>query len=157
MQIAGAARPDRSRPACILRAPRGSVGAGSRHWDLAKSTPIQDTRPPMNHYAHFLKSFGVPEEFVERMVAFRVKDHYYWALEKQGETCVVHCAYDKNNIYDGKDETLCEKIVTSQGLVFRDTELGQTVIMQRYVCPFDEEDIVYVATSLRDLRCVYLR
>ncbi|MBT3289902.1 MAG: hypothetical protein HN380_21340, partial [Victivallales bacterium] len=50
-----------------------------------------------------------------------------------------------------------EKIVTSQGLVFRDTELGQTVIMQRYVCPFDEEDIVYVATSLRDLRCVYLR
>jgi hypothetical protein len=111
----------------------------------------------MNHYAHFLKSFGVPEEFVERMVAFRVKGPYYWALEKQGEMCVVHCAYDKNNIYDGKDETLCEKIVVSQGLVFRDKELGQTVIMQRYVCPFDEENIVYVATSLRDLRCVYLR
>lgn len=111
----------------------------------------------MNHYAHFLKSFGVPEEIVDRMVAFRVKDHYYWAVETRGEMCLVYCAYDKNHIYDGKDETLCEKMITSQTLLFRDQELGQTVVMQEYHSPYDEEDVVYVATSLRDLRCVYMR
>lgn len=111
----------------------------------------------MNHYANFLKSFGVPERIVGRMAAFRVKDHYYWALERRGEMCLVYCAYDKNHIYDGKDETLCEKIITRQDLVFRDKELGQTVVMQEYRSPYDEEDVIYVATSLRDLRCVYLR
>ena len=111
----------------------------------------------MNHYAHFLKSFGVPEEIVDRMVAFRVKDHYYWAVETRGELCLVYCAYDKNHLYDGKDETLCEKMITSQTLIFRDQELAQTVVMQEYHSPHDEEDVVYVATSLRDLRCVYMR
>ncbi|MCK5802872.1 MAG: hypothetical protein KAI66_08570 [Lentisphaeria bacterium] len=109
----------------------------------------------MQYTIHFLKAFGIPEDIADKVVAFRVKDHYFWAVEKKGELRLVYCAYDKDNIYDGKDETLCDKIVTTEDLIFGSGEMAQTVVLEKYQNDFDPNDTVYIATSLREQRCLY--
>ena len=109
----------------------------------------------MQYSIHFLKAIGIPASIAEKVVSFRVKDHYFWAVEQEGDTRLVYCAYDKNNIYDGKDETLCDKITTTEDLIFVNDEMNQTVVLERFLNAFDPSDVIYIATSLREQRCVY--
>lgn len=108
----------------------------------------------MKDYQQFLEYFGIPENIIERVVNVRVKDHYFWAIEKKDNQVTVSCAVDKNYIYDGEDRTLTEKITTSTNLVYHDSALDHTLILQKYINPFNEKDYHFIVTSLKDLRCV---
>ena len=111
----------------------------------------------MRDFERFLDEFGVPDAIADNVVRVRVRDHYYWALLAEGDRVTTYCAFDRNHIYDGLDETLVEKITTGKDLVFSNRELGQTIVIEEFVNRYDDSERIYIATSMRNLRCVFSR
>ena len=103
----------------------------------------------------FLRKFGVPENIISNVLLINTRDTYYWSVETTGETITTYCARNKNDIYDGADETLSEKIITSKNLFFRNKEIDHSLIIEEYVKSFDNNQKSYVITSLKDDLCMY--
>jgi len=76
-------------------------------------------------------------------------------VEITDDILVVYCARNKNDIYDGDDETLTEKLVTGKSLFFRNNEIEYSLVIEEYVNTFDSNYKSYVVTSLKDDLCVY--
>ena len=111
----------------------------------------------MQYYRSFMETFGIPEDVLDRVISVRVKDHYYWAVQHEGALVTVSCAADRNHLYDGNDATLSEQLVTDEELFFENKEIDQTLVVQAFSAKHDPTSVVYIVTSLRDLRCVYNR
>ncbi len=104
---------------------------------------------------NFLRKFGVPENIISNVLLINTRDTYYWSVEVNGDTLTTYCARNKNDIYDGADETLSEKIITNKNLFFRNKEIDHSLIIEEYVKSFDNSKKSYVITSLKDDLCMY--
>ncbi len=103
----------------------------------------------------FLRKFGVPENIISNVLIIKARDTYYWSVEAEGDSLTAYCARNKNDIYDGADETLSEKIVTDKKLFFRNNEIDCSLVIEEYVKSFGNNDKAYIITSLKDTLCMY--
>lgn len=103
----------------------------------------------------FLRKLGVPENIISNVILINTRDTYYWSVEASGDTLTTYCAINRNDLYDGSDETLSEKIVTNKNLFFRNNEIDHSLVIEEYVKSFGNNHKVYVVTSLKDDLCVY--
>ncbi|MCJ7691157.1 MAG: hypothetical protein MUO60_17840 [Clostridiaceae bacterium] len=105
----------------------------------------------------FLRKLGVPENIISNVLIMNTRDTYYWSVEAEGNTLTTYCARNKNDIYDGSDETLNEKIITDKSLFFRNKEIDYSLIVEEYVKSVGDNHKAYVITSLKDDFCMYER
>lgn len=103
----------------------------------------------------FLRKFGVPENIISNILLLKTRDDYYWSVEVNGDSLTTYCARNKNDIYDGADETLSEKIITDKKLFFRNREIDHSLVIEEYVKNFGNDTKAYVITSLKDDLCMY--
>lgn len=103
----------------------------------------------------FLRKFGVPEAIISNVILINTKDNYYWSVETVGDKVITYCAENRNDLYDGDDDTLSEKIVTGKSLFFRNKEIDHTLVIEEYVNNFENNHKAYVVTSLKDDFCMY--
>lgn len=103
----------------------------------------------------FLRKFGVPEDIISKVILMNTKDNYYWSVEAVEDKIIVYCAKNRNDLYDGDDKTLSEKIITSKNLFFRNKEIDHTLVIEEYVNSFETDHKAYVITSLKDDFCMY--
>ncbi|MGH4138935.1 hypothetical protein [Clostridium sp.] len=103
----------------------------------------------------FLQKFGVPENIISNVLVLNERDTYYWSIESLGDTLITYCARNKNDIYDGQDDTLSEKIITGKNLYFRNKAIDHSLIIEEYVNAFGDNHKAYVVTSLKDDLCMY--
>ncbi|MGH4124195.1 MAG: hypothetical protein ACREV6_14810 [Clostridium sp.] len=103
----------------------------------------------------FLRKFGVPENIISNVLLINTRDTYYWSVEASDDTLTTYCARNKNDIYDGADETLSEKIITNKKLFFRNKDIDHSLVIEEYIKSFDNNQKLYVITSLKDDLCMY--
>jgi hypothetical protein len=103
----------------------------------------------------FLRKFGVPENIISNVLLINTRDAYYWSVEASGDTLTTYCAKNRNDLYDGCDETLSEKIITNKNLFFRNNEIDHSLVIVEYINSFENNHKAYVVTSLKDDLCVY--
>lgn len=103
----------------------------------------------------FLRKFGVPENIISNVILINTRDTYYWSVEASGDTLTTYCAENRNDLYDGADETLSQKIVTNKKLFFRNNEIDHSLVIEEYVKSFENNCKAYVVTSLKDDLCMY--
>ncbi|MFT5872672.1 MAG: hypothetical protein ACI8WT_001608 [Clostridium sp.] len=104
---------------------------------------------------NFLRQFGVPENIISNVIIVNKNNDYYWSVEVVGDNLIAYCARNKNDIYDGNDNTLTEKIVTGKNLFFKNKEIEYSLVIEEYVNNFENNHKAYVVTSLNDSFCVY--
>ncbi len=103
----------------------------------------------------FLRKFGVPENIISNIILINTRDNYYWSVEAVGDTLITYCAENRNDLYDGKDETLSKKIITGKNLFFKNKEIDHTLVIEEYVSSYEDNHKVYIVTSLKDALCMY--
>lgn len=103
----------------------------------------------------FLRKFGVPENIISNVIILNTKDTYYWSIEAIDDKLITYCAQNKNDLYDGDDETLSEKIITCKNLFFKNKKIDHSLVIQEYVNNFEDNHKAYVVTSLKDSLCMY--
>lgn len=102
-----------------------------------------------------LRQFGLSDELISKVITVKTKDEYYWMVEHKDTEVIVYCAVNRNDLYDGKDLTLSDKIITNKTLFLRNKEMDNTLVIEEYINKHGDKETAYVVTSLKDSLCVY--
>lgn len=106
-------------------------------------------RLPTNDLA---RQFSIPEELFEKIAVVKERPMYFWTLNDQYPSqATICCALKRSDLYTDQVADY-KKIYTHPQYIFKTKD--QTLVLKEFRNVFKEEDVLFTAILLDNVRCV---